>query len=95
MSSHRSVVPRQILMCGAAFVSVWLFYNCGIAPIKMREDEFVRKRAELQDHLASASKVIRAFKDSDYEAARARAVLVRLLGEKTPMSRQWFHFRKR
>ena len=69
-------------MGGLALGSAWLFHSQAITPLKLREDEFVRRRAELREHLDSGREKLIAIKESEQKVGEARAALNRLVGGK-------------
>ena len=77
----RSLFLRQVLLCGTALASAWLFQSQVLAPLKLRDEAFTRKRTELQENLTSAHDQLVAIKESEVKVGEARATLNRLLGE--------------
>jgi hypothetical protein len=83
MFANQSVILRRIFMAGMALGSAWFFYSHTMVPLKLRENELVGRQSELRQNLAAAHQQLAAIKDSDQKVADARAVLNRMIGEKT------------
>jgi len=82
MLAGRPVILRRVLMAGVALGSACLLYSYSIVPLRLQENEFVHRQSELRKNLDSARAQLVAIKDSDQQAADARAVLNRMTGEK-------------
>jgi len=67
-------------------LTVWGFYQGAILPLRERDEQFVQRKAQLEEQLDSARAKFVAIKQAELKVAAARGALNHFLGDETDES---------